>query len=265
MCGMLIAFSAMAQSASTLMGARSMGMAYASSCLHDEWAMLNNPAGLSVLKNVTSAFSYNAYPSFKTFNRMTATLSVPVKVGVAGVSVFRFGDNLYNEQIVSAGFANKFGLASLGLQVNYIQYEAQGFGNTGVVTVNMGGIATLTPQLMIGAHVTNVNQPKITSTDDREYVPTILSAGIAVKPSEKLLLCSEIEKDLRRKTKFKGGVEYTPFKKFSIRTGVDLNPDAGFIGFGIRPRRLVIDYALEYNLLIGINHQATVSYKFTNK
>jgi hypothetical protein len=247
------------------MGSRSMAMGYASTCNQDEWALLNNPAGLSAVKNVTTAFTYNSYPAFKPFNRMAATFTAPLKFGVTGMSVFRYGDNLYNEQMLSAGFANRFGLASLGVQVNYIQYQAQGFGTTGVVTVCMGGIATLTPQLLIGAHITNINQPKLSASDNREYVPTRLSAGLCFKPSENVMLCTEVEKDLRLKTKFKTGIEYVIHKKFSFRTGVDLNPNAGFIGFGIKPKKFTLDYAFEYNLNVGINHQATVSYKFSNK
>jgi hypothetical protein len=262
---MLSAYAAVCQTSSTLMGARAMSMGYASACLQDEWSILNNPAGLSEVKNVTSAFSYNAYPTFKSFNRMAATFSVPSKFGVTGISVFKFGDDLYNEQLLSMAFANRFGLASLGLQINYLQYQAQSFGTTGVFTLSMGGIATLTPQLMIGAYVRNINQPKIATGDEDEYVPTLLSAGLAFKPSDKVLLCTEIEKDLRRQTKFKTGVEYIIHKKFTIRTGVNLNPNAGFIGFGFNTKKIKLDYGLEYSYNIGINHQATVCYKFSKK
>jgi hypothetical protein len=79
------------------MGSRAMAMGYASTCNQDEWALLNNPAGLSAVKNVTTAFTYNSYPAFKPFNRMAATFTAPLKFGVTGMSVFRYGDNLYNE------------------------------------------------------------------------------------------------------------------------------------------------------------------------
>lgn len=239
-----------------------MGMGYASACLQDEWSILNNPAGLSENKNFTSAFSYNAHP-LKNFNRMAATFVAPIKVGVAGVGVFRFGNELYNEQIIAAGYSNHFGLASLGLSLNYIQYNTEGFGRKGVVTVSLGGIATLTPQLLIGAHITNVNQPEI--SDDDERVPTRINTGIGFKPSDKVFLCAEIEKELTSETTFKTGIEYSIHKKCAIRTGFNLNPDAGFIGFGFKPKKLSVDYALTYNLNTGINHQGTVGYKFGSR
>lgn len=194
---------------------------------------------------------------------MAAAFVAPIKVGVAGVNVFRFGNELYNEQIIAAGYSNRFGLASLGLSLNYIQYNTEGFGRKGVVTVSLGGIATLTPELLIGAHITNVNQPEISA--DEERVPTRITTGIGFKPSDKVFICAEIEKELSSETTFKTGLDYNIHKKFAIRTGFNLNPDAGFIGLGFKPKKLSIDYALAYNFNTGMNHQASVGYKFGSR
>src|SRR5690242_15738701 len=85
-----------AQSVSTLMGARAQGMAYASSCLQDEWAVFNNIGGLSAVDHTAAAFTYLSYPGFKSFNRMAMVAALPTDYGVAGLGVFRFGDDLYN-------------------------------------------------------------------------------------------------------------------------------------------------------------------------
>jgi hypothetical protein len=230
--------------------------------LKDEWSIFNNVGGLASITKTTAAFSYHAHPSFKAFNRLAATLSVPTKFGIIGTGVFRFGDNFYNEQILSAGFSNHFGIASLGVKVNYLQYQAEGLGSTGVVTVSMGGIATLTKQLSIGAHITNINQPKISHTGKGETVSTRLNAGLGFKASEKVFMTSEIEKDLTRKLLFKLGFEYQFHEKFVFRTGVNLQPDAAFIGLGFKPKRFRMDYAVGYQNILGLHHQATVAYQF---
>jgi hypothetical protein len=258
----LAAFAAYSQSTSMFMGARAQALGYTTSCVKDEWALFNNIGGLSDVKNTTTSFSYHAYPLFKTFNRMAAVICIPTKIGVIGTGVFSFGDKTYNEQVLSAGFSNQFGIASLGVKVNYIQYQAEGFGSTGVFTVSMGGIATLTPQLMVGAHITNINQPKITMDDQGETVPTKLNAGLAFKPSDKVFISGEIEKDISRDAILKVGVEYQFHKKFIMRTGLNLHPDAGFVGFGFKPKRFSLDYAMGYHVVLGVNHQATISFKF---
>jgi hypothetical protein len=246
------------------MGARATGMGYASSCLTDEWSVFNNIAGLSKLDMLRAACTYDAQPNFKPFNKAAAVIAMPLTIGVAGIGCYRFGDDIYNEHIISAGYSTSFGLASLGIKLNYIQYNAQGFGKKGVVSVSFGGIAELTPQLKVGAHIINLNQPSI-STIDGERLPTILIAGIALKLSERTTITSELEKDLDFKPTWKTGAEQTIHKKFLLRTGFNIHPGAAFFGFGFRHRKFSCDYALQYRPSIGSRHQASVCFKFKDQ
>jgi hypothetical protein len=254
----------MAQSASLQMGARANGMAYASACLYDEWSLSNNVAGLAKTKAPEVAFSYNAIPSFKFFNRMAAVLVVPVGRSAAGINVFRFGDDLYNEQILSVGFANQFGLASLGLKVNYLQYHAEGFGTNTAFTVSFGGLAQLTPQISFGAHIVNINQPVI-NPQTAERIPTRLIAGLGFEPSPKIVIGTEIEKDLQYPPLWRVGIEYQVVKIIAFRTGFSLHPEVAYFGTGFKGEKVVIDYALEVNHPLGFVHQATVAYRIKRK
>lgn len=253
-----------AQSVSTLMGARAQGVGYASSCLTDEWAIFNNVGGLGRVEKASTSFTYLRVPALKSFSRMAVAVALPSRFGTAGFGVFKFGDDLYSEQLVTVGFSNTFGIASLGAQVNYIQYNAEGFGSKGVVSFNFGGIARFTEQLSIGAHITNLFQPKLTE-DGEEHLPTLLFVGIGFTPSEKLLLTTEMEKDLDYPFTWKTGIEYKIFKKFALRTGFNVQPNAGFFGFGFFPENFQLDYAYSFHTELRANHQATVSYRFKSK
>lgn len=243
------------------MGARAFALGNTTSCIEDEWSTFNNIAGLAAVENTTASFSYHAYPTFKSFNRTAATIALPVRFGVFGAGAFRFGDKLYNEHIFSAGISNEFGIASLGAKVNYIQYQAEGFGSVGVFTASMGGIATLTKQLSIGAYINNINQPEIVKSGEVESVPTILNLGIAFKPSDKVFLSTEVEKSLQDDLLWRSGLEYQAHRKFFLRTGFNVNPDTGYFGFGFRPKRLSVDYALAYHSKFGVSHQASIGYR----
>jgi hypothetical protein len=248
-----------AQSQNTLIGASAMAIGNATSCVSDEWSLLNNTAGLASLKSHVAAFSYEAHPDFPVNNRMASTIILPFKYGVSGLGFYRFGDELYSEQVISAAFANKFGLASLGLKANYIQYHAEGFGTTSVLTVSFGGIADLTNSLSVGAHILNLNQPTI-SDDTNEKVPTILVIGLGYKFSESLFCTSEVEKDLDHEVLVKAGLKYVLNKKIIIRTGLNLNPNAGFGGVSFKTRKFILDYAYQFSITKGSIHQASVSY-----
>lgn len=240
-------------------------MAYASSCLGDEWSLFNNVGGLGHVTSPLLSATYDARPQLQGANRTSFVANLPAKFGTTAIGAFRFGDDVYNEQKVSLGFGNRFGLASLGASINYIQYSAQGFGVKNVLTFNFGGIATLTKKIKVGAHIQNINQPIISETDD-EHLPTLLTIGLAITPSENVILITELQKDLDQPLTYKTGVEYKPVKKFAARTGFMLHPNKLFMGVGFLTTRLLIDYAFEYAPAgIGYSHQASIGYKLKSK
>jgi hypothetical protein len=248
-----------AQSVSTLMGGRGAGLAYASSTLHDEWSLLNNVGGLAKVTQPNTSFSYEVRPGLTGANRMAAVVASPLKTGVAGFGLFRFGDDLYSEQVITSGYSNQLGLASLGLKVNYIQYK-NGFGIHHAVSLNFGGLAQLTPQIAVGAYIINLNQPKLSSSDNR--LPTRLAAGLAFQPKGMVLLLVEVEKDLDYPMTIKGGLEYTLYKRIDFRTGFNLNPNSIFFGLGFLIRKIKIDYAFQYTTSLGAAHQSSAIYRF---
>ncbi|QOI98479.1 MAG: hypothetical protein HRU69_13685 [Flammeovirgaceae bacterium] len=257
---LLLTISAYTQSVSTLMGARGNGMGYITATLADGFSMLNNVAGLATFTQPLGAAAYNLAATLPGANRAAFTVGVPVKPGVAGFSLFRFGDNVYNESMVSAGFSNQFGLAALGVKVNYIQYQAEGFGTKGVFTIGMGGIAKLTRQISVGAYITNFNRPEISADGDK--VPALLTASLAFTPTENVLLAAEVQKDLDYETTWKAGLEYAFHRKFFARTGFNLKPNASFFGLGFKTGVFNFDYAVQYSTVLQFSHQASATYKF---
>jgi len=253
-----------AQSSSTLMGAHASGMGYTSACSADEWAVFNNVAGLAGVKSTTAAFSYDAQPSFKNFNKTAAVFTAPFKFGVAGAGIYRFGDTAYNEQIITASFANTFGIASIGASIHYIQYNTEGFGRKDAFSISAGGIAKITPIISVGAYITNINQPTL-SDDDDEHLPTLLTLGVSFNTTDKLIIATEIRKDLDYDAQWKVGLEYKISSKFIFRSGININPNTGFAGFGFRFKKLNLDYAYAHSPNIGARHQATVAYQFKRK
>ncbi len=248
---------AFGQSASTTMGARMAGMGN-SSCISDEWSILNNVGGLAKVKEISTAYSFEIKPALLGSSRMAAIFSTPLKTGAMGLGVFKFGDNIYSEQVLTTGYSNQFGIASLGIKLNYIQYRAEGFGTKSALTISAGGIAEITPQLSIGASIQNINQPKLT---DGEKLPTRLAVGLSFKPSEQVLLVTEVEKDLAYDPIIKAGIEYCIHKKVFARTGFNLHPEAAFFGIGFKGWRLKFDYAIQYTNSLNFAHQASACYR----
>jgi hypothetical protein len=247
------------------MGARGTGLGNATTCLTDEWSILNNPGGLSGVRKTTIAFSHFTNPSFPPFDRSAMSISIPIRSATAGLSLFRFGDDLYSEQIASMAFSNKLGIASLGVRLNYIQYQAKGFGSIGVFSASFGGVATVSKTFSVGAYITNINQPLINEGDNAESIPTRVAAGWLLKVSQKIFLTSEVEKEIGKPILIKTGVSYDATGKFYFSTGFNLNPNAAFLGAGFRPRRLGFQYGMAYSFTTGLHHQVSASYQFLKR
>lgn len=264
---LLLTFSAAklanAQSSSTQMGSRAAGLGYASAVLSDEWSLFNNAGGLGKAKQTSAAFAYEIKPALTGANRMAASALAHLKPGTLGIGVFKFGDDLYSEQMASVGFGNQIGNTSLGAKINYVQYRAEGFGTSKTVSVDFGGITTLTPQIQIGAYITNLTQSKLSGASS-ERLPTRMVAGVGFKPSESVFLATEIEKDLAYAVMWRSGLEYVVYKKVFFRTGFNLNPSAFYFGLGAHKKNLKVDYSLRFSQLLGTAHQASLVFSWAS-
>lgn len=259
-----IAQAVSAQSTTTLMGGRAAGLGYATAATEDEWSLFNNVGGLAKVDQLNTSFAYEARPALVGANRMAASILAPSKIGTVGVGIFKFGDDIYSEHQVSFGVGNQIGNTSLGAKVNYTQYRVEGFGNISAASFDFGGISRITPQLSIGAYITNLTQSKLIGTDG-ERIPTKLVLGIAFKPSNKIFIATELEKDLDYQTIWKTGLEYSIYEKVFFRTGFNLNPNVAYFGLGTHKKNLKFDYAIRFNQLTGAAHQLSASYLIPSK
>ena len=254
-----LSFNSIAQNGTNQIGARSASMGHASSTLEDHWAVFNNPGALGGLEETSAFAAFENRFGIAGLNSMAAGFVTSLSLGSAGLSVFRFGDQLYNEQMVSVVYGNMFGISSLGARVNYLQYSVEGFGTKGVITIDFGGTATLTENLRFGAFIRNINQARISEINNQR-TPTILLAGVSYTFSNRLLLAIETEKDIDMPALFKAGIEYQFLPKFYARTGIKTNQLVNYFGLGFVNQNLEIDYALTWESTLGVNHQANVSY-----
>jgi hypothetical protein len=249
------------QSVSTLMGARTAGLGNASTAVTDDAALFNNIGALAYNKS-SSFFAYEALPQLEGANRMAAAIQSPLLKGVAALGLFKFGDDLYSEQIVSTGFSHKLAITSLGIRINYVQYNAASSGIRHAMSLDFGGLTQITPHIALGAYITNLTQSKIS---DDEFLPTILSVGISLKPEDNILFTTEITKDLDYPAVWKAGMEYNVQKKIFFRTGFNLNPSALHAGLGVSVRKLKIDYAAKFSSALGIVHQGSATLQLGKK
>lgn len=254
----------MAQTSDFPVGARSAGMANASVCLTDIWAIHHNQAAMVGMEQAGVAAYYENRFLISNLNLQGATAVLPTpKLGVFGLSYERFGNNLFNQSRVGLAYGKRlWKFLSVGLQLNYLNtHIAENYGNRHSFIAEIGILSQVTPKLRIGFHAFNLTRTKLADAYD-ERVPMNFRLGMQYDFSKKVRMAVEGEKDLELPPVFKAGVEYFPADIFAIRVGVGTAPFHADFGFGLRLKHLHFDIAGSIHPVLGFSPKASLAYRF---
>lgn len=250
-----------AQQGDFSVGARSMGMGGASTALADPLSAFNNIGGAAIPENSTLAFSVRNLYGLAGLFVLGAAWNQKFRQGAFVANLYRFGDPLFNELRIGMGYSHKIRFISLGLQVNYLQQSLESYGTNGTMLIEAGGMVTLLKGLYFGALIRNPNRARLGRTVP-EYLPVILKAGLAYTPDDLTTLCLDLLSDNFHVNRIGIGAEYVLKKVVPLRAGAVFNPPGMTAGIGIRLRRLVFDYGVALDPLLGISNQFSAIYQF---
>lgn len=260
---LLLTQTSLAGNDNTPTGGRSSAMGSASVALSDFWSVHNNQAGLAGFTNIAAGIYFENRYLMKELSQKSGAFVMPSRSGVFGMSYDYFGSTLYNESKIGFAFARSFGSNfSAGIQLDYLNtHLSENYGNHGAFTFEVGVQARINKNLVMGAHVFNPLNVKI-SSETSERIPAIIRIGAGYNFSETLLLTGEIEKNITLKTRVKSGVEYRVVKQAFIRAGITTNPMTYSFGFGIDLKKLKVDLASTMHQVLGYSPQLSISYYF---
>jgi len=245
-------------------GAKPAGIGYTYAALSDSWSVFFNPAGINGTDETNALFSFENKFNIEGLKTLGAAFVTSQDIGSLGISLFRFGDDIYSEQSISLSYSNSFGITSLGIRANYLQYSSELVKNRRALAIDFGGITSLSDKLSFGAYIRNLNQAKL-SRDSDQSIPVILNAGFSYRPTPQLLINGELEKDIDFDPGVRVGLEYAFLQRFSARAGILTYPFTNYFGLGFNASRLNLDYSLTRNINLGISHQASISYLLKGK
>ncbi len=244
-------------------GGRGAGMANASVCLSDFWAVHNNQAALADFKSIAVGAGFENRFLVKELSQKTAAFVFPAKTGVFGVTTSYFGYSLYNETKIGLSYSKRLGnWLSAGVQLDYLSVHlGENYGKKGTFTFEAGILAFLSKDITFGFHVFNPVMAKL-SDYDNERIPAIVRAGLSYSFSGKVIATMEIEKNSIEKQQFKAGLEYRVIRTAYLRAGMSTNPTLGSFGFGLDLKNITIDVASSVHQVLGFSPQFSVIYHF---
>lgn len=243
------------------LGGPSSGMAHAGATTRDAWSVFYNVGGLPWIQRSQLVAAYeNRFGFSEGLHAAGVGFVHPLSSSTIGLSVYRFGDALYSEDQVALAFGQRIGQFSFGLRLSGHQYHTETVGTRFASTVDIGGVARLSPTLFFGMQITNLTQSR-KSRITPERIPTRVQTGLEYKPNNSFRLLTEVEHEVQRSTQVKVGAEYTVLKKVSLRCGVRTPGFQQFFGLGLRHRLLHVDYALITHPALGWSHQLSLTYQ----
>jgi hypothetical protein len=238
------------------LGAEGSGMANANINNTNGWSVFNNPAGLGY-QNTPSVFtSYQNRLNVAAFQTMGIGMVYPTRLITPGISFFKFGDDVYNQQKIGLSISKRIQIVSLGLGLHLIQNRFSELGNINALTIDFGGIAEIIEGLRIGAHVFNINQARYT---ENQLVPVIMRFGLSFVPSDYFIITAELEKELERTENIKIGLNYHLTDWLSLQTGFASEPQSFSFGLGLHLNTWMMNYATTNLTPAGMVHELSLS------
>jgi len=249
-------------SAQVIMGARGVGMGKAVTSLpHYEWSSFANPAMMPEAGSQISFYGIRNYGLVE-LTDIAATGSIPSKIGVFGLGLHRFGDELFNETRIRGIYKKSYEGVHIGVVLNYssIAFGGENLNQSlSAVGVDAGLATQIIKDLWMGARATNLNRPEYGPGED---LPRELAAGFSYLLAEKALFSAEVVKDVRFPVSYRSGVEVQIIDQLFGRIGLTTEPDTYSFGFGYRFSGLAFGFAAEQHSVLGLSPAVDVNIIF---
>lgn len=260
-CLTFIILSSQIVSAQVHHGPRLTALGSSGVALQDYWAVSKNQAGLSEIASVIGAVCYEQRFVDENISLQSAVVIYPESDYVFALKLNRYGVRVYNDQQISLACSRKWGDISIGLGFNFHQLKIHNYGASKALSVDIGFQYQFTENITLGGHVANPSGSSYNS-DLSAPVPVIMDFGAAFKISNKVLLTSEIQKELESEISFRLGTEYSLAEWLAVRGGVSSNPLRQYFGFGISRQKFRFDAATYTQYYLGFVPQIGFSYEF---
>lgn len=244
-------------------GGRNVGMGKSTMAIKQVWSINNNQGALGYLENPEIGLYYTNRFLMKELSSQSLVFAYPTQIGNIGVSIDYFGYTQQSEMQLGLAYAKKMNqYISVGVKFNYLQYQQpQEYGNTYAVLAEVGILSHPYENIFIGAHVYNPSMSKF-NTSVEKSVATIFGIGFAYIPDPLVKLTAQIDKDLNYTTTYKVGVELNLKEAFYIRSGINISPNAYYLGLGYYFKNIKFDIAFSYQQILGLSPASSFAYEF---
>lgn len=245
-------------------GARemSMGMAAAAVGAGSE-ALFGNPAsllhvqGLHVHLSVCHPFAMNDLVY------QNASAAIPVCRGIVGIGFQSMGCTLYQERTWVIGAAGTVaGRFRCGAALRLLRLRIERYGEAASSCIDFGALVGIGAGLSLGVSCHNATRARL---NDEQPVPRTLQIGLSKMLFNTLLVTIQVAKDDAFPIEIRAGAEFNPIRPLFFRFGFVHQSSCFCFGIGLRLGSCDYDYALNVHPVLGLTHQASISWSVLKK
>jgi len=242
-------------------GAQSAALGFSSVSLVSPWSAMNNQAGLGFTDNYQlGVYAENRF-LLEELNFLSLSAAIPTKSGTFGIGLSYFGDEFLSETFVKLGYGRRLSdQLSIGIELDYFALDAGFYGSKSAVTFGVGFLYRVDEKLQVGAHFFNPFNITLTAQEDDDIINNSLRVGATYRPSNKVFIIFEAEKNIDDPLVGKIGVDYSLNEIVALRIGYASQPDLLTLGTGFAFSHFRIDLAASVHLELGVSPHFSLSY-----
>jgi hypothetical protein len=247
-------------------GGKNGGMGKSTIAVAQIWSVNNNQGGLGYLENPEIGIYYTNRFLMQELSSESFVFAYPTKFGNLAFSVDFFGYSQQSEMQLGLAYAKKFNkYISLGAKFDYLQYQQpEEYGNAHAIIAEVGLLSHPYKQIYIGAYVYNPSLSDFNTSVEKK-APTIFSIGLAYVPDPLVSLTAQVDKNIEYSATYKMGVELNLKESLYIRAGVNISPNAYYLGMGYYFKNIKFDLAFSYQQVLGVSPASSLAYEFVPK
>lgn len=196
-------------------------------------AVWTNPAGLAHTgEELQAAATAEQRFGLSELTVATAGAAYGRGLGGFGLQLGSFGFDAYRETRIGAAYGRRLSETfSIGAEFVGFATSTEGYTSTFDVTFGLGAQLRIVPELSIAVRAFS---PARAERLPDEYLPRLLAIGLAYRPTDRLLVNAELHQDADFPARFRGGLEYLPAERISVRLGVTTSATELSFGLGYR-------------------------------
>ncbi|PWJ42564.1 hypothetical protein [Sediminitomix flava] len=247
-------------------GAESSGMGFSALSNKNVWAVFHNLSQVSRLNGVQIGVSTSLLYQQLGFQSSQLSIIYPLKDNAIGVGLHRFGDGLYNEQLITIGWSQLLGNVSIGIQSNLVQFHVREWINqlsySFDASVSLPLSSFVEAQLLVKNFTFNTPKANLDSFIQSEFYSSI-HFGLGLKPTDNIILQPKIAYRSDQQMFFNFGGEFQLSEAVIIRTGYSNKPSKYHFGWSIFLKKVNVAYALITHPFLKTSHQLSLSTSFS--